>query len=353
MRMPGIEPGNEDPDGFMPRAEVIAFFERYAGMIQAPIRYDTPVHSVEPIGDRRYRIETGNGPIEAKNVVIATGFFQNPKIPALAARIDPGVAQMHTHDYRNPESLPPGAVLVVGSAMSGCQIAEELYLAGRQVYLSTGTTGRLPRRYRGKDTVWWLEEMGFFDLSIEQMPPGSTIFDSIPHLSGSNGGHTINLHQFARDGVTLLGRLQGIEGSAATLAPNLHDNLASADGFEQMGVQMIDGFIQQQGLDVPIEELPNLRDGFDQPIIDHLDLAGAGITTIVWGTGYRFDYSLVKLPVFDKDGFPIQDHGVSEIPGLYFAGIPWMPSERSGSLIGVDQATRHVVAHITSVAALA
>jgi putative flavoprotein involved in K+ transport len=242
--------------------------------------------------------------------------------------------------------LPDGAVLVVGSAMSGCQIAEELYLAGRKVYLATGTTGRAPRRYRGKDTVWWMTELGFFDLTIEEMPPGTTRFDSVPHLSGAMGGRTLNLHRFARDGVTLLGRLQDTMDTSATFAPNLHDNLASADAFERMVTDMIDGYIAQQGLDAPPETLPELRDGFDQPIIERLDLDEAGVTSVIWATGYSFDYSLVKLPVFDADGYPIQDRGVTAFPGISFAGLPWMPTDRTGSLLGIGEFTEHLAATI-------
>jgi putative flavoprotein involved in K+ transport len=353
LKLPGTGPNGIDPDGFMLRSEIIEFFSRYAENIKAPIRYDTEVVSVDPVSERRYRIETHDGAIEASNVVIATGIFQIPKAPAFAANLPSSVFQLHTDAYRNPESLPEGAVLVVGSAMSGCQIAEELYLSGRKVFLSTGTTGRLPRRYRGKDIIHWLETIGFFELTIEQMPPGSTKFDSIPHVSGSNGGHTLNLHQFARDGVTLLGRMVDIAGSTLTLAPNLHENLASADGFEQMGVQMIDGYIQANGLDVPVEDLPAQRDGFDQPIIEQLDLDQAGIRSVIWATGYGFDYSLVKLPVCDEDGFPIQDRGVTSYPGLYFVGMPWMPSESSGFLIGVGRAAEHIAASIANVTAIA
>lgn len=347
-KMPGVTFDGADPDGFVPRGEIVEYFTSYADRFHLPIRYDTTVTSVAPLADRRYRVETRDGAIEARNVVIATGIFQFPKTPGFAARLAPGVTQLHSDGYRNPASLPLGAVLVVGSAMSGCQIAEELYQQGRQVFLSTGATGRAPRRYRGKDVIWWLDEIGFFDLTIEQMPPGSTRFDSIPHISGSDGGHTLNLHQFARDGVTLLGRMHYTDGATAGFAPDLNQNLAQADGFEQMLVQMIDGYIEQRELEMPIEVLPKLRDGFDQPVIERLDLEQAGITTVIWATGYGFDYSLVNLPVRDADGFPIQERGVTNHPGLYFVGMPWMPSERSGFLIGVGESARHIASSIAN-----
>lgn len=351
-KMPGAEYDGSDPDGYMLRDDIVAHFTAYADRFQLPVQYGTAVTAVEPMGDRRYRVQTPAGDIAARHVVIATGFFQHPRVPGCAARLSPDITQVHSDAYRNPESLPEGAVLVVGSAMSGCQIAEELYLRSRKVFLSTGGTGRAPRRYRGKDVIAWLDQLGFFRLTQEQMPPGSTKFDAIPHLSGVNGGHTLNLHQFARDGVTLLGRLRDISGHRVSLAPNLHQNLAQADGFESMMVGMIDGYIKEHGLDIPPEDLPSLRDGFDQPILEELDLKRAGISTVIWATGYSIDYNLVKLPVCDGDGFPIQNYGVTNYPGLYFVGMPWMPSESSGFLIGVGPAAERVAASIADVAAV-
>jgi putative flavoprotein involved in K+ transport len=352
-RMPGAEYDGDHPDGFLSRDEIVNYFERYVADFALPVRYGTNVVSVEPAGERGYRVRTTDGEIAAANVVIATGFFQQPNIPAIATNLAPGIVQTHTHNYRNPDALPDGAVLVVGSAMSGCQIAEELYQQGRTVFLSTGGTGRVPRRYRGRDIIPWLEQIGFFELTQEQMPPGSTKFDSIPHVSGTKGGHTLNLHEFARDGVTLLGRLRGIDGASATFSPNLYDNLASADGFETMVLTMIDGYIDAHGLNIPRAELLQRRDGFDQPIIEHLDLSAEGIRTVIWATGYTIDYSLVKLPVQAEDGFPIQERGVTQYPGLYFVGMPWMPSESSGFLIGVGRAARHVASAIAPIPARA
>jgi putative flavoprotein involved in K+ transport len=276
-------------------------------------------------------------------VVIATGFFQQPKIPGFAMHLSSDIHQLHSSQYRNPDSLPNGAVLVVGSGQSGGQITEELYRAGRKVFLCVGTAGRAPRRYRGKDIIKWLEILGFFNLTPEQLPPGMGKFDGIPHLSGTNGGHTINLHQFARDGVTLLGHLRGATGHRVSIAPDLHKNLAIIDQFEGDVTRMIDDHIQENGLDAPAEDLPQLRDGYEQPIIEALDLKQEGINTILWARGYTFDYSMVKLPVFDQDGFPVQSGGVTHYPGLYFVGIPWMPSEKTGFLVGVGESARHIV----------
>jgi putative flavoprotein involved in K+ transport len=345
VRMPGAEYDGPDPDGFMPRDEVVAYFERYAERFQLPVRYNTRVLSVEPVDNRRYRVETTECRYEAENVVIATGLEQSPKIPQHAARLSPGITQLHSSRYRNPGALPAGAVLIVGSAQSGCQIAEELYQSGRQVYLATGSAGRAPRRYRGKDVVKWLYEIGFFNVTPDRLPVPEEHFVA-PQLSGTMGGHSLNLHQFARDGVTLLGHLRGIEGDKVLLAPDLHENLAKSDGFVIMGQKMIDGYIEANGLDVPPEELTHLRDGYEQPIIEELDLKEAGISTVIWAIGYTFDFSLLKLPVFDKDGFPVQTNGVTNYPGIYFVGMPWMPSLKSGTLMGVGESARHVASNI-------
>jgi cation diffusion facilitator CzcD-associated flavoprotein CzcO len=282
----------------------------------------------------------------ADNVVLATGFFQQPKIPPSAAHLSPGIRQHHSSAYRNPESLPAGAVLIVGSAQSGCQIAEELYQRGRQVFLCTGSAGRLPRRYRGQDVIAWLDQIGFFDLTPDQLPPGMSKFEGIPHISGVNGGHTLNLHRFARDGVTLLGYLRDVAHDKVALALDLHKNLAKIDQFEREVLKAIDDYIQASGIDPPLEDLPQLRDGYEQPIIEELDLKASGVTTLIWAIGYTFDYSLVRLPVCDDDGFPIQTSGVTSYAGLYFVGMPWMPSERSGFLIGVSEAAQRIASNI-------
>jgi putative flavoprotein involved in K+ transport len=254
---------------------------------------------------------------------------------------------MHSSHYRNPESLPPGGVLVVGSAQSGAQIAEELYQRGRQVYLSVGSAGRVPRRYRGRDIVDWLARVGFFDLTPEKLPVPKEQF-SPPHVSGTQGGHTLNLHQFARDGVTLLGHLRGASGNTISLAPDLPQRLANIDAFERDAQAMIDGYIETSGLDAPPEELPRLQDGFDQPVIEALDLHWEGITTIIWATGFTHEYGLVKLPAVDRTGLPIQNRGVTPFPGLYFVGMPWMPSLKSGILAGVGEFAAEIAAQVIS-----
>lgn len=346
LRMPGAEYSGPDRDGFMARDEVVGYFEQYAARFRLPVRYATSALSIAPIDHKGYRVQTPARDLEAKNVVIATGFQQLPRVPPFAARLSPDIQQLHSSAYRNPKSLPEGAVLVVGSAQSGTQIAEELYKNGRKVFLSTGSTGRAPRRYRGRDLVEWLLRSGFFDLTPDKLPVPKEHFEP-PHVSGTQGGHTLNLHQFARDGVTLLGHLRGAASKAVQFAPDLRENLAKSDGFEVQLQKRIDGYIKGNGIDAPSEELPQLRDGYTQPIIEELDLKASGITSVIWATGYTSDYSLIKLPVSDRDGFPMQSCGVTQYPGLYFVGMPWMPSLKSGMLAGVSESARYVASSIS------
>jgi putative flavoprotein involved in K+ transport len=282
----------------------------------------------------------------ARSVVVATGLFQRPRIPAFAASLPNGVVHLAAGQYRSPAGLAPGAVLVVGSGQSGCQIAEELYQHGRRVYLSVGSAGRVPRRYRGKDITRWLDVTGWFRRTVDQLPSPKAKFAANPHLSGRDGGHSLNLHRFARDGVVLLGRLQDARDGRIALAPGLRESLARVDRFEADLLKRIDEFIAKNGLDAPLDPQPELRDGFAAPELAELDLAAAGITTVIWALGYRFDFSLVKLPVFDEDGFPVTNRGVTHFPGLYFAGMPWLHTQSSGLLMGMAEDASYIAASI-------
>jgi putative flavoprotein involved in K+ transport len=238
--------------------------------------------------------------------------------------------------------LPAGSVLVVGSAQSGTQIAEELYQSGRKVYLSVSRSARVPRRYRGKDANWWNDKMGVYERTVDQVPSPRAKFASKPHISGQGGGHTINLHQFARDRVVLLGRIQGVTDGRIMLAQDLKENLAKADKFEADFVKSVDEFIAKNGMDAPAETLPSLRDGYDGKDVHQLSLNEENIRSMIWATGYKFDFSMVRLPVFDIDGFPVQRRGVTAFPGLYFMGLPWLHNAKSGLLHGAGQDAVHI-----------
>ena len=349
-RLPGADRPGAGPDGFMSREEIITYFEDYTRSFRLPIRYRTRVSRVE----RDYRsgmylvtIE-GEGRIQTRNAVIATGLYQKPKIPTFSSELPVGIRQVHSDAYRNPRALLAGSVLVVGSAQSGAQIAEELYEAGRKVYLAVGRAGRTPRCYRGKDANWWLEQLGQYDRTASDLPSPKAKFAGKPHISGTRGGHTLNLHQFARDGVTLLGHVRDIHEGKIELAPDLHENLAAADRFEANFVAVVDAYIAKTGLAAPKENLPSLRDGFEQPVLTTLDLGAAGITNVIWATSYEFDFSLVRLPIFDSDGYPIQRRGVTAYPGLHFVGLPWLHNAKSGLIYGVGEDAAFIASEIAT-----
>jgi putative flavoprotein involved in K+ transport len=347
FQLPGGEYQGPNPDGFMGRAEVVATFEQYIERFRLPVQYNQKVLSVEPNGDRHgYLVRMEGRSLQARNVVVASGLYQRPKLPAFSTQLSSRLIQVHSGQYRNPRGLPPGAALVVGSAQSGCQIAEELYQSGRKVYLCTGSAGRAPRRYRGKDVFTWLMLCGFFDRTVDQLPSPKVKFAGNPQVSGKNGGHTLNLHQFARDGVTLLGQLQDGRDDTIWLAPDLKENLAKVDRFEAELVKLIEGYIARSGMDAPQESLPALRDGYAVDELTSLDLQAAGVTTIIWAMGYAFDFNMVKLPVFDGDGYPIQRRGITAYPGLFFVGLPWLYKYKSALLAGVAEDAEFVAKNI-------
>jgi len=347
LRLPGLEYEGDDPHGFATRDEVVQYIDDFVASFDPPLRLGVEAKAVEgaPSGNG-LRIETDAGTLEASNVVIATGTFQRPRIPAFSQGISPRVTQLHSSLYRNPERLPSGAVLVVGSGQSGCQITEELYESGRKVYQSTGKAGRAPRRYRGKDFTWWLDNMGFVDKTVDQLDSPAERFDPNPAVTGKDGGHTLNLHQFALDGVTLLGHLEDGAGSKVRLADDLHKNLKAADKTAAQMKKGIDTFIEKSGIDAPQDDEPELSAGYDAEAITELDLDAEDVGTIIWAAGYDFDFDLVKLPIFDEFGYPVQDRGVTRVPGLYFLGLHWMYTVKSGLFVGIADDAAHVVEHI-------
>jgi putative flavoprotein involved in K+ transport len=348
--LPGAPYDGPDPDGFMTKDQIVAYLEGYAERHRLPVTYGTRVVDVQRDSRcRSYTVGMSSGAsVRACNVVIATGLYQGPRIPASAADLPRGIEQLHSDRYRSPAQLPSGAVLVVGSAQTGCQIAEELNESGRRVYLCVGRSGRMPRRYRGRDSCWWSDKIGLYARTVDKLPsPGAKFFGK-PHLSGGHGGHTINLHQFACDGIVLLGHLRGVREGAIVLADDLKDNLASADKFEADFTKAVDDYVALARMAVPSETLPVLRDGFDRPPVTELDLRRAGIATVIWATSYSYDFSLVKLPILDSDGYPIQERGATHFGGLYFVGLPWLHDAKSGLLYGVGEDAACVAGRIAT-----
>ncbi len=341
----GFPYDGDDPDGFMPRAEIAARVARYAEVIDAPVLLGTTVKRLERPADRTrgFRLTTDRGTIDADRVVVATGGFHMPRIPAAADRIAARVTQMHSHAYRNEAALPAGAVLVVGSGQTGVQLAEELHDAGRRVFLSVGHCGRVPRRYRGSDIFHWLwslrsrgGEFGTPLPTVDQLPDPRLRFACNPHLSGHGGGHDTNLRRFAAEGMTLVGRFDDADGERVRTASDLPANLQFADAFFDLQLRpRIDLFIERAGIEAP----PDDRRPFDfePPEIADLDLAAEGISTVIWTSGYRLDYGWIDLPIFDEGGSPRHVRGVTEVPGLFFLGLPWQVDQGSATLFGVNR----------------
>ena len=342
--LPGYPYDGPDPDGFMGRASLVERFRAYAAAIGAPVHLATEVRALEAGGGsgRRFRLSTSQGPIDADEVIVATGAFQGPKVPAAGAGLSPRITQLHSHHYRNETQLPPGGVLVIGSAQTGVQLAEELHGAGREVHLAVGQCGRVPRRYRGRDCFWWLRqvatrgnEVGSTLPTVGQLPDPRMKFAGNPHLSGHGGGHDTNLRQMAADGIRLVGRLTGADGERATFAPDLAANLQFADAFFDARFRpIIDTFIERTGIDAPSDD--RAWPAFEPPEVAELDLARAGISTVLWTTGYTADYSWLRLPILDAAGLPRHDRGVSEVPGLTFIGLLWQHTIASANLLGMD-----------------
>jgi putative flavoprotein involved in K+ transport len=348
LQMPDFAYQGNDPDGFLPRDEVVSYMERFAATFDCNIRFDSKVTSIEMKPESgNFVVQTADKLYEAENVVITTGSYQKPRIPSFSTKINQEITQIHTSEYRNPKALPTGAVLVVGSGQSGCQIAEELYQRGRKVYFCVSRAMVLPRFYRGKDSIWWLKEMRFFDQTVDTLASPKEKFTANPVITGKDGGHTINLHQFARDGVVLLGRLKDAKDNMIFLSPDLKENLTKIDNFMIKLKKQIDGFIEANQIEA--EEAPSrngLMDGYAAEIIEDLDLSAEGIKTIIWATGYQFDYSWIEFPVLDEDGYPIQKRGVSDVPGLYFLGLHWLYKRRSGLPWGVGEDAAYLAEEI-------
>jgi putative flavoprotein involved in K+ transport len=355
LQLPGFAYYGPDPESFMPRDDVMKYIESYAASFHPPVELNTGIRRL--VGtDGRFEAQTDGGvTITARNVVLATGPYHRPKIPAAADQLPGRVQQLHSHGYRRPEQLADGAVLVVGTGQSGVQIAEELHEAGRDVHLAVSMCLGAPRRYRGRDVIWWLVELlqngdrvGVSLPTVQQLPSPAARFGCVPHATGKNGGHDINLRQFARQGIELYGGLMSVSGSTAHFSADLQERLVFAETrFDQTFRPLFDAYDVAAGVDAPRDDRPT-PDTFTPPTRTELDLDAAGIRSVVWCTGYRLDYGWVDLPVFDEWGYPLHERGVTTHPGLYAVGLPWLHRQPSAAFAGVGADAAHVVDHIAS-----
>ena len=334
-QLPDWEYRGPDPHGFMRKPEIVDYLDGFVKHVGAPLLDHCAVRRVAPRAGGGYDISTARGDFSADQVVVASGGYHAPIIPRLAERLPRDILQLHSEQYRNPQALPPGAVLVVGNGQSGAQIAEDLHRAGRQVVMATGDAPRCARFYRGKDVVDWLAEMDYYEMPVDQHPLREGVRDNTNHyVTGRDGGRDIDLRRFAREGMQLYGLLKGLDGDTLEFAPDLAANLAHADRIYNGINAAIDKYIAQQGISAPPPSVyePAWEVAEER---ERLDLRAAGIVAIIWCIGFQPDFSWLEAPVFNGRGHPGHRRGVTAQAGLYFLGLPWLHTWGSGRFSGV------------------
>jgi len=354
-RLPGYAYDGPDPDGFMTRDEVVAWLGGYAATFGPPLLERTRATSLTERDGGGFLVATtgpqGEVTFAADHVVVATGGYHLPIVPAWAPALDPSITQLESAHYRHPDQLPDGAVLVVGSGQSGAQIAEDLHLAGRQVHLALGDAPRVARSYRGRDVMTWLSDMGLYDTPVAQYPGGATAREKTNHyVTGRDGGRDIDLRRFALEGMRLHGLLEAGAGTHLSFLPTAGAALDAADATYVSINRDIDRWVEAHGIDAPPPTTyePVWRPGTETTA---LDLAAEGVTSVVWAIGYRPDYRWVRVGVFDGAGRPTHTRGVTSVPGLYFLGLPWLHTWGSGRFLGIARDAEHVASCITGAVA--
>jgi putative flavoprotein involved in K+ transport len=345
VRLPDFPFAHDDPHGYATSREIHDFICAYADRITAPVRCGVPVTALRRHeSNRGFVVSTPEGAIEATNVVVATGPYQRPVLPR-SRPAEGAVFQVHASQYLNPDQLPAGAVLVVGSGASGAQIAEELCRAGRRVFLSVGRHRRMPRAHRGHDLIWWLSTLGLDRTPVEKRGPDR----ALPLITGAYGGHTIDFRDFAAQGITLVGHVESARDDAIAFAPDLAASLASGDAPYAAFLDLVDSHVAEHGLDLPTEpEARAVRPACVAEPLRRLDFRAAELGAVIWATGYRVDFDWIDLPVLDSHGEPLHRGGVSSVPGLYFIGLQWLSRMNSSFLSGVGDDAAHLADHIAS-----
>jgi putative flavoprotein involved in K+ transport len=356
--LPGLPYDGPEPDGFRRRDELVSYFQRYVEYFHLPVRTGVTVVSVEQAEDEQHFIvktrtaAQTEDTVVCRSIVIASGSLQTPQFPPTRSRIPNTITQLHTADYRNAAALPPGAVVIVGSGQSGCQIAEELLSAGRQVYLCTSIVGRAPRRYRGRDLLEWWVDMKHLEVTFDSLVDKSISRAAQPQISGlGRHGHTTSLQQLARQGAVILGRLLDVEADTLVVSDEAAAHVRFADEFSQKLKDGVDNYLARAGIVPP----PLDADPADVPdpqakcvsSLRQLNLREAGVSTVIFATGFTADFSWIHLPVLDTDGVPIHQRGISPVRGLYFIGFPWLNSRKSGIIYGIEEDAGYIARAIT------
>jgi putative flavoprotein involved in K+ transport len=347
VRLPDFPFRHTDPDAFATSCEILDFISAYADFIAAPIRCGVTVLSLRRHDDASgFIAETSGGPFEAVNVVVATGPYQRPIIPSLLQR-DLGIFQLHASRYNEPKQLPPGAVLVVGSGASGVQIAEELLHAGRRVYLSVGRHRRMPRRYRGRDLIWWLSALSLGQTPVEKRGSDKTL----PLITGAYGGHTIDFRELAAQGIMLLGRIAAARDGVIDITPDLAVSLAHGDAAYTAFLDMVDAHVKRHDMAMPQDPAARMVRPDPPCLVEplrRLDLRAAGIGAVIWATGYGVDFDWIDVPVLNESGEPVHCRGITDVPGLYFLGLQWLSKMNSSFLSGVGEDAARLADHIAA-----
>jgi putative flavoprotein involved in K+ transport len=341
VNLPGAKYAGPDPDGFMILPELVGYFQGWADSFHAPVQENCSVTALDADSDN-FTLTTSAGKIRARTVVVASGGYQRAHLPANADQIPNSVIQLLAEDYTNPGGIPAGAVLIVGSGQTGCQLAEELHEAGRKVFLACGRAPWGPRRMGGHDLVWWLIESGWWARTPDQLPSPMARLIGNPQNTGRGGGHDLNYRTLQAAGVELIGRYLGAGEGKICFADDLAESIEIGDTMTAYFKTYIDALCEKTGVASPWEMPPPLR------VIGRteLDIAREGIGTVIWTSGYRPSYGWVHFPVFDEMGFPVQFDGQSAVPGLYFMGVHFQRKAQSAVLYGVGEDAEIVGRHI-------
>lgn len=356
-QLPGDPYNGDFPDGFLLRNDLVDYFQKYSEKFALPLKTGVSVTNVTNHGEF-FVLETRNSQgeiekIKTKNLVVASGFMQKPHFPGIKSRVPKHITQLHAGTYKNPDALPPGGIVVIGGGQSGVQIAEELAIAGKEVYLCSSKVGRLPRRYRGKEIMIWWHEIGYWDeIKADDMNKHEAITTgALPIVSGVGPmGHSVSLQSLAKQGVQIVGRLIDISKGDLSFDSSASENIKFGDQASKQFKKAVDEYLLEQGLELPALEIdsndiPDPK-GESASEIDRLNLKDAGVNTIIWATGFKGNFSWLNLPVFNEDGLPIHNLGISPIPGVYFIGFPWISKRRSGIIGGIEEDANRIVANI-------
>jgi len=346
-RLPGYHYRGNDPDGFMSANEVAGFIDGYARASGAPVAIGAEVKRVYP-GNDGYRVQTGRGSWQCRALVIASGAFNRPSVPAMSASLPGSIDSLTPHQYRNTGQLAAGGVLVVGAAATGLQIADEIQRSGRPVMLAVGEHVRMPRTYRGRDILEWMHLIGLLDecyWQADDLPRARRLPSA--QLVGSQPARTLDLNVLTRRGVELVGRVAGLQGTTLQFSGSLANVTRLADLKQQRLLQSIDEWAAASDYTAPPPDRPDPTCLAVDPRLG-LDLRSGEIRTVIWCTGFRPDYSWLELPVLDRKGGLRHEGGVCELPGLYAMGLPFMRRRKSSFLFGAEDDARDISRHVAA-----